>query len=95
VKEIFTLTRLDEVLAGLCTMGAKAWIISVGDSTPEQKKTFGLPPVLETVATRALPNDSLHKGFRLLSKTAITVRRERRWSTAGDKPARELDRSTR
>jgi hypothetical protein len=26
---------------------------------------------------------------------ALTVRRERRWSTAGDKPARELDRSTR
>ncbi len=26
---------------------------------------------------------------------AITVRRERRWTTAGDKPARELDRSTR
>jgi uncharacterized membrane protein YeaQ/YmgE (transglycosylase-associated protein family) len=26
---------------------------------------------------------------------AITVRRERHWTTAGDKPARELDRSTR
>jgi len=26
---------------------------------------------------------------------AISVRRERRWTTAGDKPARELDRSTR
>jgi len=25
----------------------------------------------------------------------ITVRRERHWTTAGDKPARELDRSTR
>jgi len=39
--------------------------------------------------------DVVRRLERNCRKQAISVRRERHWTTAVDKPARELDRSTR
>ena len=49
---------------------------------------LSVPAVYQSLAASL----ATHSGWR---NQAVTVRRERRWTTAGDKPARELDRSTR
>jgi len=69
---------------------------------------LGLPAIVPSnhlTLESSLPTQSIERLFTIAQwfallgsacrNIAVTVRRERRWTTAGDKPARELDRSTR